>query len=111
MGESHNIANQVFNKVLVSGQIFTKHELAEKTIDLGGILRIDIGYTFGDYINDLKEQGLIKFLGFNEKKEPTYQAVTSFSNLINNYPQGFKANALIPLAKLSVMLKKTSIPQ
>lgn len=108
MGQSHRIANQVFNEFLASRALFTTDDLHKEILKRDGILRIGICYTVKDHKETLLNKGLIKLVRPEGKEGFFYQATEAFSNLIKANPavieNGQNALNLICLIELKTLL-------
>jgi DNA-directed RNA polymerase delta subunit len=61
MENQHDIALSVVKHHLLNKNSFTYSEIQQEVLECGGILRIGINFTLGEYITELEEDNLIKF--------------------------------------------------
>lgn len=67
MGKQHDIALSVVKHHLLNKNSFTYSEIQQEIIECGGILRIGVGFTLGEYLTELEEDNLIKFNSVTSK--------------------------------------------
>jgi hypothetical protein len=61
MSTQHEITLSVVKHHLLNRNSFTYSEIQQEIIECGGILRIGIGFTLGEYLTELEEDNLIKY--------------------------------------------------
>lgn len=61
MSKEHDIALKTVNDKIKHHESFSWDSLQEEIIKNGGILRISVGYTVGEYITELEDDGILAF--------------------------------------------------
>lgn len=61
MCDQQKTAKEIIRQHIIKKEPFKYRRLQQEIVDNGGILQIEAGYTFGQYINDLEERGIIEF--------------------------------------------------
>ncbi|MFW6247100.1 MAG: hypothetical protein ACOC22_02915 [bacterium] len=61
MSKEHTIALKVIKEKIKNNKSFSFDELQDEIIERGGILRISPGYSVGEYVIGLEEDGIIEF--------------------------------------------------
>jgi len=61
MCKEHSIALKVIKEKIKNNESFSFDELQNTIIEKGGILRISPGYSVGEYIMELEDDGIIEF--------------------------------------------------
>lgn len=61
MSKSMDIARKTIDDKIAKGESFSYDEIQDEILKNKGILRINSGYTVGEYLTDLEEREIIEF--------------------------------------------------